>query len=185
MGVRKFWGVLLVVCALVAPVWAKEVYTAQKLGYQITVPDRWSLEDREGQYFEPLNRYQKDLEKDIVLKLKSPEGIQTAGVYVLVYPAQGRTLDGFIDAMKQYVLHDMKGDIRHFKSRRVARGGRPAYYVTYEGNGRPYVDGRRRYERLVMFSDDKIYVVHAVSVPSKWNSYHKVFKEVLQSFRLL
>ncbi|MBI3926706.1 MAG: hypothetical protein HY319_14290 [Armatimonadetes bacterium] len=168
---RKLLAVLVAGLLLTLPVLAKEtVYTDDARGFQLTVPDGWTA-----------NRWDSD---SIAVKVASPDGIEAGGVYVLIYPVQGRSLDGYARAMEEHILKDMDGNI--ISQSRTMISGRPAVHMVYDGNAVGVTgDPDRRFMRSVVFTDDQIYVIHAVAVPGQFGDYEAGFRRIMESFQLL
>ena len=153
---------------LALPALAAEMYNDDAHGFDLSIPAGWTAQ-----------KWDAD---NIALKVASPDGLDAGGLYVLVYPVQGRSLDGYADAMRKFILNDMNGKV--ISDSRMVISGRPAVRIVYEGKGINYVQGERRYMRAVVFGDHHIYVIHGVAVPEMFDNYNEAFGKMIDSFQL-
>ena len=149
---------------------AQATISNREQGFRITLEPGWK---------------QLELRKDFpntFFRAAGPAGIEAAAVYVNVFKKGGYTPESYRQAVRRYVTTTMKGQIGSEED--VEIGGQEAWQVEYEGESVGYSGERRYFYNLVLFQDERIFVVHGTADESSWEAMRAAFPKIASTLRV-
>lgn len=162
---------LVVICWLVlSPALAQTQIKNDKLGFSLELQKGWQNLTLRNDFV------------DTYLRAASPEGVDTAAVYVQIFSRKTYELSTYQVAVRRYIEETMKGTV--VSSSEVEVKGQPAWRVEYIGNGKGYTEDQRHYLNTVVFKGDKIYVVHCVAEKDKWDDFKEAFEAMSNTLEI-
>lgn len=170
MSVRSSLLYILAILCFANLASAQTTSLNQEQGFSITLPAGWKqLEQREDF-------------PNTFFRASSPAGVDAAAVYVNIFKKGGYSPESYRQAVRRYVSTTMKGQVTFEAEVRVDE--QDAWQVEYEGVSVGFSGERRYFLNLVLFHDERIFVVHGTADQSSWPTMKESFAQIGSTLRV-